>query len=553
MNNGTGPEQIDKFLLYPDKMQLSDMEHFNMKGELLISHHTREKLSYLATFSWATTQTPGTVLWSHDVGPMILATGVEPPKSFAVNEMDYFCIGYENWRGGLSYVIEVCTSNFHEGRLEITYHPNTAPAPTDINAALSQYAASMYVRSADNTIAVHCPFLSDKPWRRIWAGEPIAQTPGETQYRYQDFFSGTIAIRVGAALRAPTTVVPKVDVNVYVYGAPDFQVANPSARNRSVTILPANFRNQVTPHSGRMVPFNVNMGPVGQKSITLAPRIGFTYDPKVPHYGETIDNIQELCKRYSKAQPIGWKQDKSKNNVAQVALVDILFSAETANVFQNRFIHVFRNFRGPLCFKFHAKATRFNEASVPPRYPIYVTFCPTEEPVPIDQIGGLFGYPTEGVPRTLQTPFPMTYFDETSHAEIMIPFYTNSATALLFNQCDAMVGVGNGYDYLQGKFLFFSDSDGVPFTGAIDISFAFGDETQIGTFIGLPVMKYATDTIDGKVHSLWPDLWIHTATQRDPWDESEDWTLESQPFTTTARAIHRRPSDMPVRGPTKRP
>jgi len=546
MNNGVGAEQIDKFQLYPAKQQLCDMEHFNLRSELLLSPHFKHKLSYLSTTRWTATDIPGSILFQTRVGPLADAGPVEPNKPFALNEMDYFCLGFQYWRGSLHYVFEVVSSNFHEGRLDITYHPNTSPAPVDYNAAMSQYAASMFIRQAGNTLAVACPYLADKPWKTIYAGQPTAVVPSDGKFRFQDFFSGTLALRVSASLRAPQTVVPNVDINVYVYGGSDFEVSWPGFNNRSISVVPSEIRRKVQLHSGKKdTPFNVNSSPEGQKATFLAPEESLTYDPKIPHFGEKFDNIQELLKRYGKAIRVPLKQVDKGIHYATFSLFYVFSAGDATNLFHIRYLTCFRNFRGPLCWKFKLTGTQWSGTSIPQTCDAWVSYNPGV--LPPDQFVAERAFGAHaGTPHTLQTAFPMAYFDEHQQAEIETPFLSMSATALVAGRYDKSINLGNATDYLSGSFLFaVNTNDSLVMDGFIDISLAFGDETQVGVFIGQPPVHFA---VDGAGISPWPDYWLRKVYTRDEWDNEEDWTTEITPASGTLR----KPSTAPVRGTTRK-
>jgi hypothetical protein len=502
MNNGAGPEQVDKFQLYPSKQQFCDMEHFNMKTDLLLSHHFKEKLSYVTSLNWTSTANPGDILYSTKVGPMA-NINPDPGQLLDINEFDYFNVGFENWRGGIMYVIEVVTSQFHEGRLDITYHPNESPAPTDYNAGMSQYAASMFIRSSDNLIFVKCPYLADKPWRHIHNGRPLATIPADHVFRFQDNFSGTMAIRVGASLRAPTTVVPNVDINIYMCGANDYEVCNLSWNNRSITLDPTPF---VELHSANDV-YNINMSPAQQVFQSLAPADCNTFDGVTPHFGEKFESIQEILKRYGKHTQIPFSS--TDNGLANVyfSLNDLFFFPDKRNLFHNRYLQCFRNFRGPMCLKLKLTCAHVGDRDLINAGDVWVSWQPNPPRAPSNYtIERVFGHDT-GVPKITQTAIPMAYFDERQQAEIEIPFIHLSQTALIINEIiDRSVNDGNSSDYLGGQFIIAwqhpAEVDAA--SCSIDISFAFGDETQIGTWIGIPKIRMS---VDGSGNSPFPDFW----------------------------------------------
>jgi hypothetical protein len=590
MNYVVGPEQIEKMIFYPKAQQLTDKEHFDVSNsaDTRLSHHICEKWSYLDTINWAATATPGTILWQIPVGPMASTPvgTITPGHEWVPPEMDYFCLGFKHWRGSLKYGFDVVSSNWQEGRLVWTFHPNSSPAPTDYNTSLSQYAASFYIRSADNGGCIQTPFLSDIPWKLIWTGEPTNANPSDEQFRFQDFFSGTLALRVAAPLRAPTTVVSNVDINIFVCGGPDFEICNPSASNRSISIVPTTLfhrsalnahkasthvstpmrddwdeeedlwelssdssqrdfsklrlesRRSTRPQSGhydgpitiknppiikggatKVRPqsgdgrVNFNMSPLQAHAVCLDPDNALTYDPKVPHFGETFDSILDICKRYSFALDVDTERPEDGLQVARIPISGLFFDQETANLAQIRYIACYRNFRGPLCFKINA-SLYFEDNKTEVAFDGYVTYdyC-TRLP---DQYSAqrMFGH-RGGSPANIQTAMPLVHFNQDSHAEFEIPFFSPSGTCLLDNFCDKNITLGSSMNYLNGCLLVGIQTNQhlAALSAQIHVSVAFGDETQMGCFMGTP---YVTFTVDGSGHSAWPDWWFFSAVAEAP-------------------------------------
>ena len=127
-------------------------------------------------------------------------------------------------RGGVTFIFDVVTSAYHEGKLEITYHPNSMTVPADYNARVSQYVVSSIIKNTENVFGVTFPFLSETPWKRIWNGFALHNNSvNNPAPNVQDYFLGSFSVTVAAPLRVPSTVSPAVDISVYVQAADDFE------------------------------------------------------------------------------------------------------------------------------------------------------------------------------------------------------------------------------------------------------------------------------------------------------------------------------------------
>jgi len=375
------------------------------------------------------------------------------------------------------------------------------------------------IRGTQNTFACEAPFLSDTPWRTVWDGSKMSATGTDTDMRFQRYFSGVIAVRVGAVLRATQTVVPNVDVNVFCYGGPDFELANPNQRGNSFqpNVL-GTFK--VKPHSGKVAkydptgdkekkfkaqlkkkvpPFDVNVDPASQTAHPLAPGSEFTYDPKVQHFGEKYDNLQELCKRYSTivAQPTV----HSTNHAATSGITSLWFNLNELlytglrKPFLARILSTFRLFRGPLNFKFrpisvvHTGAT-FDDFS----YEVTFLPFPKTDPGP-DQLDNI-------VASGFCLPAHPTTWGARGHNELefQVPFLCHSGTCFIPNYKDN-IQLADSAIFLNYGFLVIvkGDQNFIEQQPTWEISIAFGDETQVGCFMGFPPVKLHTN--------IWPDSW----------------------------------------------
>lgn len=229
LNFVSGPEAIDRFSLYPGRQQLVDEEHFGVKGNDADLRSLFQRPSYIGELTWSVDDAPGTLLTRISVGPTLEfdVGGITP--GFSPSIMCSIAKNFKYWRGGITFIFDVVCTNFHEGKLDVTFHPNSGVVPADYNARLSQYTVSTTIRNTENRFAITAPYLGEEPWKIVHLNQPSNEPSAvSSPPAFSRYFSGTLALTVGAPLRVPDTVPPKVAILVYVLPASDFEVVEPT-------------------------------------------------------------------------------------------------------------------------------------------------------------------------------------------------------------------------------------------------------------------------------------------------------------------------------------
>jgi len=98
--------------------------------------------SYVTQFTWLTTDAPGTSLMQVGVCPYLVNSGVRD----ALSDVRQFTsvaqagVPFSYWRGGMEYLFVLAQSQYHSGRLAITYHPTgVTHFPLQSNQQYVQY------------------------------------------------------------------------------------------------------------------------------------------------------------------------------------------------------------------------------------------------------------------------------------------------------------------------------------------------------------------------------------------------------------------------------
>lgn len=175
--------------------------------------------AYVNTFGWATAAAVGTELMNFAVRPAMcrFVTTDDGNSVEAMGPIGYLDYQYQFWRGGFKFVFKFVKTEFHSGRLALTFVPNHA------------YTAPPVV-TLTNTAYVHREILDI---RGINEFEFIVPYIAPTEWLYtsasgrQDDYIGRLYVHVVDTLLCPGTVPQRLDWIVEVAGCDDLEFAVP--------------------------------------------------------------------------------------------------------------------------------------------------------------------------------------------------------------------------------------------------------------------------------------------------------------------------------------
>lgn len=169
--------------------------------------------TYYTHFSWSTTQTVGTELYTDNVHPMWYSQVNTADNTTSPTMLMFTTSAFAFWRGSIVYTFKFVKTKFHSGRCRIFFQPGSL----DFDSPNSNYNYSQVVdiRSED-VVRFEVPFVSTKPWNRV---------ADKTRYN----ILGVVHVEVLNDLRATSTVPSSIDVLVEVSGGKDFELAAPTS------------------------------------------------------------------------------------------------------------------------------------------------------------------------------------------------------------------------------------------------------------------------------------------------------------------------------------
>ena len=270
--------------------------------------------SYLCQFPWPTSTGPEALLWNSVVTPNLFdktTTGDE----FHLTPAAHVTLPFKYWRGSMEFRFQIVASNFHKGRLAISYDP---------------YFHESYEYNTQYTHIVD--IASDKDFTvKVGWGSPLAylqtRDPQQNSFPWSTsqltspnylFNNGFIAVRVLNELTSPnSTINNDVAVNVFVKMCDDFEVAVPTDNYRFYSYFPPSAGSLIDPSPPGGCPCPALKAQAGDDEANAED----TPEPSVPvsslvaadmaacldpsdmmtrvHFGEEITSIRSLMKRYN--------------------------------------------------------------------------------------------------------------------------------------------------------------------------------------------------------------------------------------------------------------
>ncbi|UHK03190.1 MAG: polyprotein [Hangzhou dicistro-like virus 1] len=194
----------------------------------------------LQSVEWNDAMGPGTVLARVPVCPVYVpASRTRVVEEAGYVEYDPTMLAYVSrafcyWRGSIHVKLQIVGTAFHSGRLAVIYDPSWVPEgdrPSDLDTLMMMNTIIVDVQEQQE-IAIELPYMSVRPWLRCDSFR--GQENFIPQFTINDmklgqFANGTMIVVVLNGLVAPSNVASTIDMNVFVYGGPDFELAVPNS------------------------------------------------------------------------------------------------------------------------------------------------------------------------------------------------------------------------------------------------------------------------------------------------------------------------------------
>lgn len=238
--------------------------------------------SFVTSINWTTVNTSGSSLYSLSVSPQTLyAYGTTTYSTHTTTwrtgpPIFYLSNFFAYWRGSVRVILKIIKTDYHTGRLQVTWTPKGFGSSTSPGLSDGVVAQRWLIDIRDTNVVE-----IELPWYIATNYLPVS-TP-----------SGVLDVLVLNELRVPETAGNSVNILVYYKGGDDFELAGPGV-GTTTPYGPIVF----SPQAGDEV---LKTGPIGD----VAPRSMDTFASCLS-MGELFCSVKQLLNRYTPILMTTW-------------------------------------------------------------------------------------------------------------------------------------------------------------------------------------------------------------------------------------------------------
>lgn len=280
----SGTDMSRRLCVDPKQELTIDSRVMGLDGtdEMSISHIASTP-SYLTSWSWLTTQPADTILFELPVTPCYTKkTAVTAGFSYDDTPSGALSRMFSYWTGTMEYHLQIVSSDYHRGRLRITYIPGISDGSYDPAEYNENYSQIVDISSTTD-FAFSIGFVARQGFLKTtmsdlnvaYAFDPLAH-------------NGTIVVSVVNTLVAPLAG-QGISLNVWTSAGKDLQFAAPRDLDPHLTYYAPQSREVQKESSGDDCCEAVVYFPL----VPSSPRDEIT----LAHYGESIASLRTLLKR----------------------------------------------------------------------------------------------------------------------------------------------------------------------------------------------------------------------------------------------------------------
>jgi len=274
------------------------------KDELIISNIVGKE-SFLTQASWTTALAADAILFTSVVTPNLYSVSTATNPVLFMTPTSWVAQLFKAWRGDMIFRFKFICSQYHKGRVRISYDPaGTAAQNLTADAVSSTVVFTQIVDlNKDTDVEIRIPYQQAISWLLTRTGElTTALTPwsvsASPSYVFDPgYHNGTIQVRVLNALTAPVAT-STIKMFVFVRGAENLEFANPAEPPAYIS------------------PFTVQSQDVyGEpQSVVVGAVRSSNSDKYLVNWGESILSLRRLMRRTNLSsvwcQPVSGSDDK---------------------------------------------------------------------------------------------------------------------------------------------------------------------------------------------------------------------------------------------------
>lgn len=306
---------VEKLTLDPKNELTLDPKVVGLGSEDELSmDYLKQRESYLTAATWSTTNAVDDILFYSAVAPQfaydvttIPTSGLNPSNAYYQTPVAWLSKMFQHWRGDVIYRFRIVASQYHKGRLRISFDPTGYAGQNIIsdNVSTSVIYNTIVDLGKDSNVELRIPYNQALPWLSTDGGVDLGATTNTKwstsltpTFAYDDKTSnGNITVRCLTTLTAPVTS-SSIKILVSVRGAENLEFANPCNTFGSIGGMftggatTARF-SLLTPQSS-MTSYDKS----GETKMTVAGSLGSTPQNRyLANFGEAITSLRQVLRR----------------------------------------------------------------------------------------------------------------------------------------------------------------------------------------------------------------------------------------------------------------
>lgn len=285
----------EKFALDPKSELSVDPRIVNLTGQDELSiKYLSQKEAYVANVNWLAADAVNDKLFEIPVWPGIMRnTDNTTYRTIIQTPMAYVSNLFRYWRGDVIFRFRLVASQYHRGRIKITYEPHGEVGTGDYtNVALTKIVDI----TEENDIEFCVPYMQETPWctfcpdcdDTLGVGYDYGKT-GTISHVY-GYTNGTIKVQVLTTLSSPQAS-PSCHIIMYARAGEHFELAFPREPNQFTTHLDLQAGEEEEEVDNSTNPQNSEIVPT--KSLPQQYLINF---------GERIESVRQVLARSTLSQ-----------------------------------------------------------------------------------------------------------------------------------------------------------------------------------------------------------------------------------------------------------
>lgn len=253
-------------------------------------------------FTWSTTNQTNNVLWTNYVTPFKIKNFSNTiTDRFRCTHMGYLANAHGFWRGSLVYTFKFVKTQFHSGRLRISFIPFYYNNTISLGAPDVSRTQKIVVDLRTSTeVSFTVPYVSSRPW--MFCIRPESPWIGANNDLMYNAVTGIVQVEVLNQLVAANNVFQSIDTIVEVSGGPDLTFAAPTSPSYvpySGTFTRENKDKIVAQVMGENEAIPRNEAQHGQHPQAIdTHQIAANWSPEAHCIGEKVMSIRQLIKRF---------------------------------------------------------------------------------------------------------------------------------------------------------------------------------------------------------------------------------------------------------------